>query len=318
MAKQKPSADSLPILLSGATGFIGGHIQAVMRDAGVPVRALVRSGSANRSRLLAGTEAIVAELDDSSALARALEGTRAVVYAAGTVRGRDLDAFLGANVRGVEALVKALDTLTEPPPVLLISSLAASEPALSHYACSKAQGEQVLMAATALNWTILRPPAVYGPGDVEMRPLLAAIRRGLAPRPGPASQRIALIHGRDVALAVLAWLGETQACRHGLFAIDDGHGGYGWTELATLARSGRARIVPVPPWLLGLLGTINLALARVLRYAPMLTPGKARELQHERWLCDNSAFTRLTGWRPQVSLAEGVSALFDRDAAQTR
>ena len=44
--------------------------------------------------------------------------------------------------------------------------------------------------------------------------------------------------------------------------------------------------------------------------APMLTPGKVRELRQSRWLCDNRAFTLATGWAPQIDLASGAARLF--------
>ena len=54
----------------------------------------------------------------------------------------------------------------------------------------------------------------------------------------------------------------------------------------------------------------NLACARLFRYAPMLSPGKARELHEANWLCDNRAFTHATGWRPEVDLEHGAAALY--------
>jgi nucleoside-diphosphate-sugar epimerase len=50
----------------------------------------------------------------------------------------------------------------------------------------------------------------------------------------------------------------------------------------------------------------NLALARVFRYAPMLTPGKVRELRHPDWVCDDAALRRVTGWAPRFPLEAGM------------
>jgi nucleoside-diphosphate-sugar epimerase len=96
-----------------------------------------------------------------------------------------------------------------------------------------------------------------------------------------------------------------------VFAIDDGHaGGYDWSEIGE-AVAGRAVLqVPLPFGLLHLAGALNAAMARLFGYAPMLTPGKARELQQEDWLCDNSLFSARTGWRPKVGLAAGARTIF--------
>jgi len=66
----------------------------------------------------------------------------------------------------------------------------------------------------------------------------------------------------------------------------------------------------VPGALLRVAGAINDFMARLFGYAPMLTPGKVRELQQEDWLCDNSAFSARTGWRPEIGLEAGARTIF--------
>ena len=112
-------------------------------------------------------------------------------------------------------------------PLLLISSLAASRPQVSDYANSKHLGEQEVINHAAFPWTIFRPPAVYGPGDKEMLPVLKLARKGLVTPPGPNNQRLSLIHVDDIASAVLAWLKSWPKCDQLTYTLDDGHsGGY--------------------------------------------------------------------------------------------
>lgn len=314
-----------PVLLSGATGFIGRHLVTHLLDAGYRVRALVRPASVHRANLDSRCEIHPVELSDPAALARALRGVGAVVYGAGAVRGRRLADFLPANVDGVAALLEALDRVAPAPTgaaatsrsggprVVLLSSLAASRPELSDYAHSKRQGEEALEQARGRDWTILRPPAVYGPGDQEMRPLLELVRRGIALRPGPAGQRLALLHVSDLVRAVIACLEAAEdACRQRCFTLHDGKAdGYGWPELAAAVTSRRVREVGVPPALLRAVARANQLAAGVFGHAPMLTPGKVRELRQPRWLCDNSAFSRATGWQPLIGLERGAADLFE-------
>jgi 2-alkyl-3-oxoalkanoate reductase len=318
-----------PILLSGATGFIGRHLVTHLLDAGYRVRALVRPASAHRANLDRRCEIHTGELSDAAALARALSGVGGVVYGAGSVRGRRLADFLPANEAGIAAMLEALERIERVHPaatggargglppsvgprVVLLSSLAASRPELSDYARSKRRGEEVLERARGRDWTILRPPAVYGPGDKEMRPLFDLVRRGIALRPGPAGQRLALLHVSDLVRAVAACL-ETpgRACWQRCFSLHDGKAdGYGWAEIAAAVTSRRVREVGVPPALLRTVASANRLAATVFGYAPMLTPGKVRELQQPRWLCDNHAFTEATGWQPQIDLERGAADLF--------
>lgn len=307
MAEARPGA---PVVLTGGTGFVGSTLQRSLRDRGYAVRVLVRPGSRNRDKVLAGCQAVSVALDDVAGLAAATRDAQAVVYGAGTVRGRELGDFLAANVAGVEASVAALAGHDRPPPLLLISSLAASRPGLSDYARSKQLGEQALTGHAAA-WSILRPPAIYGPGDRELRPLLTWIRRGLLPAVGPVDQRLSFLHVEDLASAVLAWLRATDACHQRCFSLHDGRiGGYDWPAIGRAVAGRDLTPVPVPASLLKMAGAGNRLLSSLLGYAPMLTPGKVRELTQPDWVADNRAFTAATGWTPAIDLAEGAARLF--------
>ena len=298
---------SSPVLLTGATGFIGRRIQRALLQAGMAVRIVIRPGSLHRQHADQRCELIECSLDDSEGLAGAVSGTRAVVYCAGSVRGRVLADFLPANVGGVKSILQAMTCHAQGTPFLLISSLAASRPGISHYALSKHLGEQAVHAHAPSSWTILRPPAVYGPGDTEIAPLLKWARRGLAIRTGPEDQRVSLLFADDLALAVVAWLNAWEHCTGMTCAIDDGHrGGYDWPAIVHAAGSSRYRAVRVPFALLAAVAWFNLAISRLAGYQPMLSPGKARELTQADWLCDNTAFARATGWQPQTGLPSGI------------
>jgi nucleoside-diphosphate-sugar epimerase len=306
-------SDQGGIFLTGATGFIGRRIQQRLLDDGWWVRVLCRPDSAGIGNLDIRAERIDGALDDQSALTRAVIGTTAVINCAGSVRGLNYAAFEPANVAGVANLCAALTTLDAPPPLLHLSSLAASEPGLSDYARSKWAGEQVLHEHPSLCWTIIRPPAVYGPGDREMRAALGWARRGIVPVAGAdPQQRLSMLHVDDLAAAVTAWLESPASHQHRTYAIDDGKpDGYDWYEFAAAIATRRPRLIGLPTWLLDSFARVNEALAGLTGRAIMLSRGKVRELTHPRWVADNGPFCSSSGWQPQISLAEGVSGLFE-------
>ncbi|MCW8926451.1 MAG: NAD(P)-dependent oxidoreductase [Xanthomonadales bacterium] len=311
----QPQPDQGPatstVFITGATGFIGQNLVKGLLASGHRVRVLIRPGLHSEERVPGGCEQVSANLLDTEKLAEIIAATDAVIYCAGSVRGRDAADFARANVDGVEAMTQALEKSGHRPPLLLISSLAASRPQLSHYADSKFKGEQVLSAHADLPWTILRPPAVYGPGDKEMLPLLQWARRGYAVHPGPREQHLSLLYVTDLVRAIEAWLAKPQNGVHRIFSIDDGTpGGYDWPAIAESVSERPARLVRLPRIVLNLVAVANLCLSYVFRYAPMLTPGKVRELCQPEWLCDNSEFMAATGWRPKLNLTEGARRLF--------
>lgn len=303
------ATDSLTVAVTGGTGFIGSAIIHHLLQANLRVRALVRPKSLPSCFEMPGLTWIPGDLNDTPSLQRLVAGTEAVVHCAGSVRGRSADDFAAANVSGVKNLVQGLRTAKECDRFLLISSLAAREPSLSAYAASKRQGERVLMEQAAdFDWLILRPPAVYGPGDRELLPLLQWLRRGVLFSPGRGG-RFSLIFVTDLARAVLSWLLHDRGTS-GCFELHDGRPqGYCWDEVGEIGAQlyGRpVRRITIPEGLLRTAAHLNAVAARLGGYLPMLTPGKVRELCHDDWICDNTLFSSATRWHPEIDLPAGL------------
>jgi nucleoside-diphosphate-sugar epimerase len=307
------------VALTGATGFIGATVMQCLLQAGFAVRALYRPagrpdrGSQNAVAWVPGC------LEDTDSLTRLLTGVDAVVNCAGRVRGVDDREFHLVNVAGLERLVRAAGRIHPTPRLLSISSLAAREPQVSPYAASKRRGEEVLAAqAGRLSWVVLRPPVVYGPGDRETVPLLRWMARGIAPLVAGERTRFSMIFSEDLAEAVVTLL-MLPAWRGQIFELHDGRrGGYCWAEVieAVSRVTGRAvRGIRLPPTLVRSVADLNLMAGRAFGYAPMLTPGKVRELSHADWTADNAAICRQTGWAPRITLPQGVRRTLARPAA---
>jgi nucleoside-diphosphate-sugar epimerase len=306
-------ASSTTVFITGATGFIGQRLVSALLEKGISVRAMVRPDRKADSRLPPACEQVPIGLTEVDKLTAVVAQCSAVIYCAGSVRGRNAADFSFANIMGVKAMLEALERSASAPPVLLLSSLAAGKPALSDYAYSKHAGEQLLQDNSDLAWTIFRPPAVYGPGDREMLPILKMIRRGLLAHAGPADQRLSLLHVDDLVKAIVAWLTAPQKCMHQTYAIDDGTpGGYDWLAIGEAVSDKKFSMLKVPHFILGSVARLNLLFSGFLGYAPMLSPGKVRELVEPEWLGDNRAFTEATGWRPQLNLKQGARQLFNR------
>lgn len=304
------------VALTGVTGFIGNHVAHRLINAGWRIRALVRPSAKRRLSKNSSLEYLTGSLQDLNNLKRLVKNVSAVVHCAGAVRGLTQAQFDAVNVDGLGHLVHAAASQQVPPRFLLLSSLAAREPHLSHYALSKRKGEAVLAKqAKTMEWTALRPPAVYGPGDRELLPLLRWMSRGIALLLGSKEARVSLLYVDDLAAAVEQWLNNTP-CPQGVFELHDGHlGGYRWPEVAdtvsqVCARHVRHIHLTATP--LRLLAILSMAVGRLGGPLPMLTLGKVREIRHYDWVCDNAAITAAIGWEPRVSLAEGLRCTLDQ------
>jgi len=194
-----------------------------------------------------------------------------------------------------------------------LSSLAAREPDLSWYAASKHAGEQ-LVEASNLNWTIVRPPAVYGPGDEEMKAIFDWLARGICLVPGAIDARVSLVHIDDLVAALLAIVSSADTLGHYYTPCDGKPQGYTWSELAAIAASIRqrqVRLLQVPRWAFNAIAAINLFFARLAARPAMLTPAKVRELRHPDWAASNENLTHDCGWQPSIDLEAGLRAFWD-------
>lgn len=302
---EKP-ADRL-VAVTGASGFIGRHAVQRLLAAGLRLRLLARD-PARLPSLPETPEVVTGSLQDPAALARLVEGADAVVHLAGSVRGVTREQFDRVNAAGAGACAAAARKAGVAR-FLLISSLAAREPRLSAYAASKRAGEErVASAAGTMAITVFRPPAVYGPGDEEMLALFRLMARGVAPVFGSPSARFSLIYVTDLADAIVSWVtAETAPVE--VLEIDDGErDGYGWPEVcaAVSALIDRpVRQIHLPALILGVPAAFNYLTGRLGISAPMLTPGKLRELRHPDWVIRMPP-DPLPGWQPRVRLSEGL------------
>jgi len=297
-----------PAAVTGGTGFVGRHVVAALIAAGWPVRLLARRDP----QLEVGddpVEVVPGHLHEAAALDALVDGARVVVHAAGAIRARDRRAFLHANRDGTAALAAALQRRAPTARLVVLSSLAARAPHLSAYAFSKAAAEQVFAPAPAGGLVVLRPAAIYGPGDRETLTLFRLAGAPVQPLAGTPRARVGLIHVADVAAAVVALARPRDVA--GVFELTDARlDGYAWCEIveaACVAVGGRFRPWRVPAGLLRLLGRLGDVAAVAGTTPPTLRSGKVREILHEDWRADPARRPPPPVWRPKINLDAGFA-----------
>lgn len=302
------------VALTGATGFVGSHAARAFADGGWNVRVLARRLPTGPLLASVDPELIVGDLDDAPALRALVRGADVVVHAAGAVRALDAVGFYRANAQGTAGIVAAVQHDAPQTRLVLVSSLSAREPTLSDYAGSKRAGEiEVERTGPTLDWSIIRPPAVYGPGDRELLPFFQMARRGWLAAPANGDAHVSLIHADDLARAILA-LAMSSNCKGATLEVDDGtDGGYGWPAIArvlgeTVGRPVRLVRVPRLP-VYGLAGLVERQARRHGR-PPMVNRGKVREFWHKDWVARSAEFRARTGWSPQIPVNKGFSETF--------
>ena len=290
----------MKLAITGGTGFVGTHLIDGALAAGHEVQALARRAQPPRERLAW----IAGSLDDRGALKALVDEADAVIHVAGVINAPDAAGFEQGNVAGTLAMLAAA-TAGGVRRFVHVSSLAAREPSLSLYGASKARAEE-LVQSSGLDWAIVRPPAVYGPGDKETLELFRMAKRGLVLL--PPSGRVSLIHVGDLARLLLA-LSARGAAKRLVVEPDDGTPG-GWSHKEFAKALGEAvgrRTVSLstPRPLLRLAARID---RLVRRGGAKLTPDRAAYFSHPDWVVTSGRFPPPDLWHPRTETRQGLAA----------
>jgi nucleoside-diphosphate-sugar epimerase len=297
------------VAVTGGTGFIGGRVVARLRREGWRVRALARRS--NPSLADAGAEVVHGNLEDQSSLRALVKSARAVIHCAGAISACGRNEFVRVNRDGTAHLAAAILAQPEPPRLLLMSSLAAREPSLSSYAASKRMAEEAVHQTLSgkADFCLVRPPAVYGPGDRSTLPIFRQMYKGLLFVPA-ANARFSLLYVEDLA-EIVAQLLQRPRWDGLVIEPDDGSGGYRWGDLARIAGGHldrRVRTVPVPRLAMWLPAVLAQLQGFAMRRAPKLSLGKLRELYHSDWVCRCTGAALLPAGLQRVTFDNGFAA----------
>ena len=212
----------LNILVTGASGFVGSHVLLELLGAGHRVVALVRSPKTAEKVVrrvpatqVANLEVRTGDVDRPATLAPALAGIDAVVHLAAIPRdwngGRTL---LAVNLDGTRNVIAAMQTAGVRR-LIHLGALGVDDREELHYAKSKARAERAVMDS-GLDWTILKPSLLFGPGDGFFNIVAGLVRLspGIVPVPGDGSSRFQPLHVADLALCVRMSLERPETIGH--------------------------------------------------------------------------------------------------------
>jgi nucleoside-diphosphate-sugar epimerase len=307
-------------LVTGATGFVGSHLADALQQGGNEVTAVARSPQRAAALGAAGVRVIAGDLHDTKALQRAAEQQDVIFHVAGLVAARDEAEFMWANREGTRNVMAAAEAVGAPR-FVLISSLAAAGPSprgaplsghetprpVTAYGRSKLAAEAVLRAS-ALPWSIVRPPIVYGPRDREILKVFRLARLGLAPVFGDGAQELSAVHAADLAAALIAVATSTAtiertyiACHPEVFTtLEFGN--------AVATAMGRSVVTVRIPRVVGrAVLSVTGAVAKAARRTTILTSDKANEFFQLAWTGDPGPLTRDTGWSAAFDLQRGLA-----------
>ncbi|KPV50910.1 hypothetical protein SE17_24215 [Kouleothrix aurantiaca] len=310
------------VLVTGGTGFLGRHIARALLANGDTPTLLGRDFRDAQPLLQAGARALALDMRDASALADACASAEAVCHAGAlsTAWGA-WDEFYEANVRATAAVVSGcqrsgarLVSISSPSVIFtgrdhrdLMEDAPYPRRFASRYSRSKKLGEDLVNGARGLQAVILRPKAIFGPGDRALLPRIVQGARAGRLRPiGDGQNLVDLTYVENVADAVLLAL-RSPAAIGGTYTITNGEHIRLWDLIRTVLRRlgipANLRAVPLPAALAA--ATLMELGGHVRGHEPMLTRYSTAILGRTQTY-DISRARRDLGYQPRISVAEGV------------
>jgi nucleoside-diphosphate-sugar epimerase len=308
------------VLVTGASGFVGQHLVKTLATRGYHVRILARRTS-DLSPLEGITyERFEGDITDPLSLIAPASGVDYVYHVGGLIKARSDEEFIATNGDGTKNLCAVAKThAPRLKRFLYVSSLSACGPGkddrpidemspphpITPYGASKRLGEKWVQQFDFL-WTIVRPPAVYGPGDRGMFEIFRVLAKHIRPMLGGDGQAsvafidnlvdgIILAAERPEGVQQIFFLTDAQPC---------------WrSELVRMIQSSLDTwAVPVrfPAWSVRLAARLTESFSVGFGKVPIFDTHKADELLAKNWVCNIDKARTLLGYEPAVTTAEGI------------
>jgi nucleoside-diphosphate-sugar epimerase len=318
-------------LVTGGSGFIGGHLADHLLAEGDEVRVLLRNARRPGRLDLKQVDVVEGDIRDIKALESAVTGIDIVYHLAGLTVALSERGFDEVNRGGAANLAAACARRLTPPVLVAVSSLAAAGPSapgrprvesepcapISAYGRSKLGGEHALRgAAGRLPVTIVRPPGVIGPRERNLLSIFQMVSKGWYVTVGSGVLELSMVEVRDLAVALRVAAARGQRLPEDPHENTAGVYYVAQREHPTLeevaAMIARALGRPEPRALRmpvvvarGVVAAAE-AVARVRRRQGFLNFDKLRELRATGWTCSPERAERELGIRSRNDLAEAL------------
>ncbi|OOQ59922.1 NAD-dependent epimerase/dehydratase family protein [Mucilaginibacter pedocola] len=310
------------VLITGASGFVGYHIIAEALKHNLEVYAAVRKASNTDHLRQFNIQYTHLRYNDVEGLIKEIKEKQYdyIIHLAGVNNGRSQKEYVTVNTYFAYNLAKAAEECGVKK-FIQMSSLAAIGPLKSlnglltegtapapvnTFGKSKLAAEKKIATLTKLNYTILRPAAVYGPRDKGFFLFIKQMAKGLEPYAGEAEQKRSVLFAPDLAVATINAL---HAPPQSSYNLSDGNF-YNRYELGDLVKELlklRVYKIHFPVNFVKIIAALNGKLSSLRGKATTVNTDKIAELTAKNWHCDIAKAQAEIGFYPRHNLPAGLS-----------
>jgi nucleoside-diphosphate-sugar epimerase len=315
------------VLVSGASGFIGGNVIEALRNNGITPVALLRNKSRSDFIKAFSPEIMLGDISDKESLKDAVRHVDGVVHCAGLTKAASLAEYLMINTEGTKNLLEAcLLHGSNIKSIVCVGSLSAYGPGkngkpvheddapspVSDYGRSKLSGHNCARSfMRMLPVCILMPPAVYGPYDRDFLMYFKLAKSGIMPFLGREIRYASVIYVKDLAQAVLLCLLNKDSGGKAYFA-DDGkiHTWEGIAKVISETIGKKPLKIRMPDALARFACVSSDIFCKITGKSLILNSDRLRDFLASTWLCDSGRIQKELGFRPEYSLKDGMNETY--------
>ncbi len=315
------------ILITGASGFIGGFLVEEALSRGHDVYACIRKTSNLEFLKDTRIKLFITDLSNKDTIKNSLIESgkfNYVIHNAGLTKTCNKRSFEQVNFQNSKNLLDALiEMKSVPQKFILVSSLAAYGPGdpnslkpiqisnspqpVSAYGDSKLKIEQYLQSQNTVPYLIFRPTGVFGPREKDFYTIFKTINNGFETYIGSKEQHLTFIYVKDLVCLFLDAL-ESKVVQKSYFATDlKYYTAIEFNEIIKKALNKKTKVIVFPYFLVRLIATLGEKFSCLFfKNVPTLNIEKFKEISQKNWLCDSSDLERDFAFKPQYSLEDAI------------
>lgn len=323
------------VLITGASGFVGGFIVASALNQEWKVYAAVRSTSSRKYLTDDRIGFVDLDLTNEAAISAMLANFKEkhgnidyVIHNAGISKTTDISLYDRVNFRYTVSLIKCLERSDHIiKKFTFISSMAAAGPGseltytpittddvadpVTAYGWSKKKAETFIEQECQLPYVILRPPPVFGPRDKDMFTIFEVVNKGLELYVGSKSQKLSFVYVKDLANGIIAATKSSVTNVKFFLSDNQQYDGELFHNLVKKALNKKTVKLNLPLFIVYFVAFFSELITKITGKDSQLNLEKIKELKCLNWVCDSGAFYATHDFRPAYTLESAVKETAD-------
>jgi len=327
--RQGTMAEQKRVLVTGSTGFIGGHLVRALLRRGHKVYCLLRGASRRQALEGLGIIPVRADYALPETLRAAVKGMDWVFHLGAVIKADDWETYYQVNTLGTRNLVEACSAEGSGKLRLVyVSSIAASGPSspgilkqendpcepINFYGESKRRAEEACREyADHFPVVIVRPPNVMGYGQKDLLRVMRLINRRIQPRLGSRERRTSICFVEDLVEALILAAESDRAPGETYFVTNDEE--CSWFEMVdSIAQNlNRTRcMIHIPYRALIFSAGLSKAAAWLTRTSPLISRDWIENPRLYDFLYSSAKIQLELGFRPRVKWESGLKEIIER------